>query len=93
MNVNLFRKKVFADRIKLRILKKDLSGLSKRVLKTVTGVLKRERKKKAEIQKKGRPLKMEAEIANCYCEVTSVVSGSRDPMDCSLPGSSIHGIF
>jgi len=23
----------------------------------------------------------------------SVVSDSSDPMDCSLPGSSIHGIF
>ena len=23
----------------------------------------------------------------------SVVSDSRDPMDCSLPGSSVHGIF
>ena len=23
----------------------------------------------------------------------SVVSNSRDPMDCSLPGSSVHGIF
>ena len=23
----------------------------------------------------------------------SVVSDSNDPMDCSLPGSSIHGIF
>ena len=23
----------------------------------------------------------------------SVVSDSRDPMDCSLPGSSVHGVF
>ena len=30
----------------------------------------------------------------CCCrQVASVVSDSCDPMDCSLPGSSIHGIF
>ena len=26
-------------------------------------------------------------------EVTSVMSDSSDPMDCSPPGSSVHGIF
>ena len=25
--------------------------------------------------------------------VAKLVSGSCDPMDCSLPGSSVHGIF
>ena len=27
------------------------------------------------------------------CEVASVVSNSSDPIDCSLPGSSVHGIL
>ena len=27
------------------------------------------------------------------CEVTQSCPTLRDPMDCSLPGSSVHGIF
>ena len=27
------------------------------------------------------------------CSVSSVLADSCDPMDCSLPGSSVHGIF
>ena len=29
----------------------------------------------------------------CCCQVASVVSNSSRPMDCSLPGFSVHGIF
>ena len=29
----------------------------------------------------------------CECVSRSVVSDSSDPMDCSLPGSSVHGTF
>ena len=29
----------------------------------------------------------------CDCAVISVVSNSLNPMDCSLPGSSVHGIL
>ena len=29
----------------------------------------------------------------CWCSVTSVMSNSCDPMDCSPPGSSVHGIL
>ena len=29
----------------------------------------------------------------CACSVTSVMSTVCDPMDCSPPGSSVHGIL
>ena len=29
----------------------------------------------------------------CVCSVTQSRLTLRDPMDCSLPGSSVHGIF
>ena len=32
-------------------------------------------------------------VPHCLCEVTSVMSDSLQPMDCSLPGSSVNGIL
>ena len=32
-------------------------------------------------------------VCNVLCSVTSVMSDSLRPMDCCLPGSSVHGIL
>ena len=32
-------------------------------------------------------------VCVCVCVNHSVMSNSCDPMDCSLPGSSVHGIL
>ena len=34
-----------------------------------------------------------ASISCCYCLIAKLCLTLCDPMDCSLPGSSIHGIF
>ena len=39
-------------------------------------------------------VKSESEVAQVvYLKVTQSCLTPRDPMDCSLPGSSVHGIF
>ena len=39
-------------------------------------------------------VKSESEVAQVvYLKVTQLCPTPSDPMDCSLPGSSVHGIF
>ena len=33
------------------------------------------------------------DVCVCVCSVTQLCPSVCDPMDCSLPGSSVHGIY
>ena len=42
---------------------------------------------------RGRNLKMEVQITTMQCRVTQLCLTFCEPIDCSPPGSTIHGIF
>ena len=39
------------------------------------------------------PCRTRARVCVCVCVCAQLCPILRDPMDCNLPGSSVHGIF